>query len=231
MEHIPPLYNQAARHDYGKLLNLAINFLYCSFLPPFLENGLYLNNSSTSLKCTAALYLPLYDSPNPFNTGRDDLIAWVTHIEAGFKMVIYTKFDVWHCEVRWTYVLTRLLWYVCNFVHWKLCITLHTVHPAAQIKLESKMVDILYCMLPSTAWSILQIALDCTLPASLTVWFQLLSKAHSRPAWVMLSSKLVRSCRVHFQVHLQVHSQVHTQECSQGLSQLYSLALSHPAWL
>jgi len=40
------------------------------------------------------------------------------------------------------------------------------------------------CTLPSMLWSTLRIALDCTLLACLTVRSQLLSMAHSQPAWL-----------------------------------------------
>ena len=75
-------------------------------------------------------------------------------------MVIHSIFDVWHYKVLWTYVWTRLLGYVCDFVRWILYITLHTIHHAAYNKLESKLTDALHCTLP--------IALHGTLPACLT---------------------------------------------------------------
>jgi len=104
-------------------------------------------------------------------------------------------------NVLCTYMLTRLLWYASDFVRWILNITAYN-------KLESKLSDELHCTLPST----LPIALDCTLTACGTVRAQLITMAHSQPAWVTLSSKLSR------------RSQVHSWACSQGLSHLLSMA-------
>jgi hypothetical protein len=111
-------------------------------------------------------------------------------------------------NVLWTYMLTRLLSYECDFVRWILYITAYN-------KLESKLPDALHCTLPNT----LLIALDCTLTACLTVRSELLSMAHSQPAWLTLSSKLAR------------RSQVRSRACSQGRSQLLSMADSNLAWL
>ena len=80
-------------------------------------------------------------------------------------------------------------------------------------KLERKLPDALHSTLSSTNWSTLLIALDCTLPACLTVRSQLLSMARSQPAWLTLSSKLSRC------------SQEHSRECSQVHSQLHSMTL------
>jgi len=75
------------------------------------------------------------------------------------------------------------------------------------IQLESKLPDALHCTLPSTLWSTLLIALDCTLPAC-TIRSQLLSMAHSQPAWLTLPSKLSRRSQVHLRVRTQVHLRV-----------------------
>jgi len=77
-------------------------------------------------------------------TGKNDLTRRVTHREAVFGMVIHSIFDMWHCDILWTYALTRLLWYACDFVHWILYITLHTIHHAAYYTLESKVLDALH---------------------------------------------------------------------------------------
>jgi len=114
-----------------------------------------------------------------FYTGKNDLKRHVTYREADFGMLIHSIFDAWHYEGLWTYVLTRLLWYTCDFVRWILYITLHTIHHtayythAAYNKLECKLPDALHCTLPGTHWSKLLIALDCTLPACLNVRSQL----------------------------------------------------------
>jgi len=67
-----------------------------------------------------------------------------------------------------------------------LCAGYYTSHC---IQLESKPPDALCWTLPSTLWSTLLIALDCTLLACLTILYQLLPIEHSRPAWLILPSK------------------------------------------
>jgi len=109
-------------------------------------------------------------------------------------------------KVLWTYVLTRLLWYACDFVRWILYyITLHTTNWKASCQMHL----IARSQFRSEAHS----------------WLH--SIAHSQPAWLTLSSKLSRRSLV----HLRVCSQVHSRARSQGRSQLHSMAHSQPAWL
>jgi hypothetical protein len=60
------------------------------------------------------------------HTGKNDLTRRVTHREAVFGTVIYSIFDAWHCDVLWTWTLTRLLWYACDYVRLILYIMLHS---------------------------------------------------------------------------------------------------------
>jgi len=127
-------------------------------------------------------------------TGKNDLTCCVTHTEAVFRPVICSIFDVWLFAVLSTSNFTRLLWYECDYGHLKLYIMLRTI----------KWPNVLYCTLPSTPWSALMIALDCILPACLTVlptqlWWS--SQAYSQAP-----------CQVHFQLHSTLHSEVHSQE-------------------
>jgi len=141
------------------------------------------------------------------DTGKNDLTRRVTHREAVFGPAIHSIFDAWHYEIIWTCNLTRLLWCAWDYGRLILYITAYN-------KRQSKLPDAFHCTLPST----LLIALDCTLTACFTVRSQLLSMAHSQPAWLTLSSKLSR------------RSQVHSWACSQGRSQLLSMANSNLAW-
>ena len=75
---------------------------------------------------------------------------------------------------------------------------LDTIHHAAyNLKACCQMHFIACCTLPSTLWSTLLIALGCTLPACFTIRSQLLSMAHSQPAWLTLPSKLSKRSQVH----------------------------------
>jgi len=49
----------------------------------------------------------------------------VTHREAVFGSVINSIFRTWQYKALWTCVLTRLLWYACNYVHLIVYIMLH----------------------------------------------------------------------------------------------------------
>jgi len=62
------------------------------------------------------------------HSGKNDLTRRVTHREAVCGLVIHSIFDAWHYEVLWTYMLTRLQRYTCDFVRWILYITLHTTN-------------------------------------------------------------------------------------------------------
>jgi hypothetical protein len=77
-------------------------------------------------------------------------------------MVIHSIFDAWHYEILWTYALTRLLWYTCDFVCWILYITLHTTN----LKESSQMHFIAHSHVRSEVHS----------------WSH--SIAHSQPAWL-----------------------------------------------
>ena len=110
---------------------------------------------------------------------------------------------------------------------WILHITLHTIHHAAY-KLESKQSDAFHCTLPSTLWSTLLIALDCTLPACFTIRSQLLSMAHAQPAWLYalkyalktLSSILPSTLSNTLPAYLALCSQIHSPEARHSQSHL-----------
>ena len=59
---------------------------------------------------------------------ENDLMRRVTHREAVVGPVIHSIFDAWHYEVLRTSNLTRLLWYVCDYVRLVLYIMLHSTH-------------------------------------------------------------------------------------------------------
>ena len=103
------------------------------------------------------------------------------------------------------------------------------------IQLESKLPDALHCMLPSTRWSTLLIALDFTPPACSNLPSQLLSMAHSQPALTYAPNLAIKTLpstlQVHFQVHIQVCSQVHCWACSQRHSQLHLMAYISKMWI
>jgi len=61
-------------------------------------------------------------------TGNSDLTWRITSGEAVFGKVIHIIFHVWHYGVLWTYELTRVVWYACDFVHSILFITQHTTY-------------------------------------------------------------------------------------------------------
>jgi len=82
-----------------------------------------------------------------------------------------------------------------------------------------KLPNALHSTLPSTLWSTLLIALDCTLPAYLTY-------APTKALKTLPSTQWVR-----FQLHLRVRFQVNSRACSQWHSHLPSTVHSQPAWL
>jgi hypothetical protein len=93
----------------------------------------------------------------------------ITYREAVFQTVIHSIFDAWHYDVLWTYTLTALLWYVCDFVHWLVYIMPHTTY----LKASSQMNFIACSQVYSEVHS--------------EVHSQLLSMAHFQLAWLMLS--------------------------------------------
>ena len=83
----------------------------------------------------------------------------------------------------WTYMLTRLKWYACDFLRWILYITLHITNFKAS------------CQMHFIAHS--------------QVHSQLHWMAHSQPAWLYAPSKLSRRSKAHSWARSQVHSQSH----------------------
>jgi len=189
----------------------------------------------------------------PVYTGKNDLTRRVTHREAVFGPVIHSIFDAWHYEVLWNCELTRLLWYGCVYECLMLYITLDTIYHSAY-KSESKLPDAFHCTLPSTLWSTLLIAHNCTLPACFTMRTGLLSMAHSRHAWLyalkyalktlpsILPSTLSNTLPIALDdtsslldftltSKLSICSQSHSRVRSQVYLQLHSMTRSQPAWL
>ena len=88
---------------------------------------------------TTASHASLSFWPSVKFAGKNDLTQHVTHGEAVSGMVIGSIFDTWHYEVLWTYALTTLLWYACDYVPLILYIMLHS----------TKLPNALHCLLPS----------------------------------------------------------------------------------
>jgi len=61
-------------------------------------------------------------------TINNDLTRRVTNREAVFGMVMHFIFDGWHYGVLWACMLTRLLWYTCDYVCLILYIMLHPTY-------------------------------------------------------------------------------------------------------
>ena len=118
----------------------------------------------------------------PYYTRKNDHMRCISHREAVFGTVIHNIFDAWHYACHMDIHVDEI-----TMIQMRFC-ALDTIHPAAYNKFGSKLPDPLRCMLPST----LLLALDCTLPAYLTVC----SQVHS---W---------AC---FQGHFQLHSILHSQ--------------------
>jgi len=122
-------------------------------------------------------------------------------LSLGQQFVAYgTCGNIWFnrhkCRLHYYYIHVMLCaWYYT--LHSILYIAQYTTYHAAYNNLESKLPAALFSMFPSTLWSTLQIALNCTHPASLTVHSKLLSMVHSQPAWLMISSKLSSHSQVH----------------------------------
>ena len=145
------------------------------------------------------------------STGKNDLKQHVTHREAVIQTVIHSIFDAWHYEVLWTYMLTTLLWYPCDFVCWIVYIMLHTTYLKASSQMNFIACSQVYSKVHSEVYS------------------QLLSMVHFQLAWLTLSSKLSRHSQVHSEYVLKYtpslldymlasklsrHSQIHSEYTS-----------------
>jgi len=130
-------------------------------------------------------------------TGKNDLMWCITYRETVSGLVICSKFDAWHCEILWTYLLTRLLWFTCDYVHLILYITLHSINLKPNCEIHffvyfqvsfqdsfERTPRILWSIPLSTFWStlpgmfsrMLAIELNGTLPTSLTVYSHISSQ-------------------------------------------------------
>jgi len=154
-------------------------------------------------------------------------------------MVIHCIFDPWHYKVLRTYILTRLLWYAGDFVHWILYIMLNSIYHAAYNKPESKLPDAIHCILPTMLCSILLVALDGTLLACLTVHSRVLLRVAVKytPEHVCKDTSICiwwlspRLLDCSLTSNLSRCFQFHSWTCSQVHSQLHSMTHSQPTWL
>jgi hypothetical protein len=103
----------------------------------------------------------------------------VTYREAVFQTVIHTIFDRSHYEVLWTYALTTLLWYTCDFVCWIVYIMLYTTNLKASCQMHVMACSQVHSEVHSE------------------VHYQFLAMAHFQLACLMLSSKLSSFFLVH----------------------------------
>ena len=113
-------------------------------------------------------------------TGKNDSTWCITHREAVFGLVIHSIFDAWHYKVLWTCALTRLLWYVCNYMRLILYIMLHSTN----LKSNCQLYFFRRFQIRSAIHS----------------WLH--STVHSQSAWLMLWSKLCWCSQSHSRVVL-----------------------------
>jgi len=162
-------------------------------------------------------------------TGKNNLMRCVTHREAVFGTAICSIFDVWHNEVLSIYLLTRLVWYACDFVRWIRYSTLHTTNLQASCQMHFIARSLVRSEVHSWLHSIAHSQPAWLYPPNCSRWHTL------NLLWLTLSSKLSRHSqvplRVRSKVHLRVRSEVHSRACSQGCSGLCLIAHSQPAWL
>jgi len=77
---------EAALHDFWKLCNLLIDFLYCDLFPLLLQNHLHLSNSSDAFRGSAPLYSALQNCPDAFNRVEIWRTGWP--ISFGYTMFL-----------------------------------------------------------------------------------------------------------------------------------------------
>jgi hypothetical protein len=182
------------------------------------------------------VYTGWWKNSNCISTEKNDLTWCVTHRDAVFQMVIHSIFDAWHYDVLWTYTLTTLLWYACDFVCWIVYIMLHTTYMKASCQMKfiacSQVYSEVYSEVHSQLLSMAHFQLAWLM---LSCKLSRYSQVHSQPAWLYATKQALKTFPntlwVHSQVHLHVCSQLHSWACIPGHFQVHSMAHSQSALL